>query len=799
MASPLLRASLLFLAAAAPAASYDLVRRQAAANATYRDPNASVDDRVADLLSRMTIEEKTAQLIQGDFSSWINTTSNAFNASGLAWNAANRAGQFYVGYAIPPAWVAEGVRKAQDYLVQNTTLGIPAFVQTEGIHGLLIGNATVFNSPIAQACSWDPDLIEQMARIIADESKTIGVNQVFAPLADLAREPRFGRVEETYGEDPHLVGEMAYSYVVGVQDHDVSATIKHFAGFSAPEQGLNTGPVHGGERELRTTWLPSFKRAIIDAGAYSIMGAYNSYDGIPTIADYHLMTEILREEWGYKYWLTSDAGATDRICCAFKMCSCTPRGGGQKDAVDGEAITLYALPAGNDVEMGGGSYNFANIPELVQAGKLDIDVVDTAVARQLRAKFALGLFENPYPGLGASNGTNGTSGFPHKTESVKVARQLDAESIVLLENKKQTLPLKKDAHVAVIGPMADFVNFGDYVVYRSQYNAQNVNPLQGIRNASTGTVTYAQGCERWSNDESGFADAVSAAEAADVAVVVVGTWSRDQGELWTGLNATTGEHIDVNDLKLVGAQAKLVKAIIDTGKPVVVVFQSGKPVTEPWISDEAAALVQQFYPGEQGGAALADVLFGDVNPSGKLSVSIPHDVGSLPIFYDYLNSGRFAGGSAPNPGEIYDNGTLKFGSSYVFGTPEALYDFGYGLSYSNFTYSNVTVSKSTVSADDTITASVSITNTSPVDGKEVVQFYVQDVIASVVVPNKQLKGFKKVLVKAGETVDVSVDLEVKDWGLWDIRMKYVVEKGDFIVHAGSSSRDLRGKATVKVS
>lgn len=450
MASFVARLSL-FLLAAVPATSFDLVRRQAAANATYKDPNASLDDRVADLLSRMTIQEKTAQLVQGDFSNWINTTTNAFNFTGLAWNMANRAGQFYVGFPVQQSWIAEGVRKAQDYLVKNTTLGIPAFVQTEGIHGLLIGNATIFNSPIAQACSWDPELIEEMARIIADESKAIGVNQVFAPLADLARELRYGRVEETYGEDPHLVGEMAYSYVIGVQDHGVSATIKHFAGFSAPEQGLNTGPVHGGERELRTTWLPSFKRAIIDAGAYSIMGSYNSYDGIPTIADYHMMTEILREEWGYKYWLTSDAGATDRICCAFNMCTCKPK-------VDSEAITLYALPAGNDVEMGGGSYNFANIPKLVEAGKLDIELVNTAVARQLRAKFALGLFENPYPGLGASNGTNGTFPAIHTEKSVAVARKLDAESIVLLENKEQTLPLKRDANIAVIGPMADFVN-----------------------------------------------------------------------------------------------------------------------------------------------------------------------------------------------------------------------------------------------------------------------------------------------------------------------------------------------------
>jgi len=803
MASSFLWASLLLLVAS-PAASYDLIRRQAAANATYKDPNASTDARVADLLSRMTIEEKTSQLIQGDISNWINTTTNAFNYTGLVWNFANRGGQFYVGYPVAQSWIAGGVKKAQDYLVHNTTLGIPAFVQTEGIHGLLIGNATIFNSPIAHACSWDPELIQEMAEVIATESKAIGVNQLFAPLADLARELRYGRVEETYGEDPHLVGEMAYSYVKGVQGKGVSATVKHFAGFSAPEQGLNTGPVHGGEREMRTTWLPSFKRAIIDAGAYSIMGSYNSYDGIPTIADHHLMTDILRDEWGYKYWLTSDAGATDRLCCAFKMCACKP--------IDKDAVTMYALPAGNDVEMGGGSFNFANIPKLVKAGKLDIDIVDTAVARQLRAKFEMGLFENPYPGLGANNGTNGTYSAIHTPANVKLARKIDAESIVLLENHKKTLPLKRDANIAVIGPMADFANvssllapfqsfvnnpqFGDYVVYRSQYNPTNVTPLQGIRNASTGTVTYAKGCERWSADESGIPEAVAAAKAADVAVVLVGTWSRDQNELWQGLNATTGEHVDVASLALVGAMGPLVQAVIETGKPTVVIFQSGKPVTEPWISSSASALLQQFYPGEQGGNALADVLFGTVNPSGKLSVSVPYDVGTLPVFYDYLNSGR---GKKPDAGAVLSNGTLKFGHQYVLESPEALYDFGYGLSYSNFSYSKVSVSKTKAAASDTVTATVSVTNTSPVDGKEVVQFYVQDLIASVAVPNMQLKGFKKVLVKAGETIDVSVDLPVQDWGLWDIKMKYVVEPGDFVVWAGASAGDLRGNATVTVA
>lgn len=426
---------------------FDLTRKRDALNATYKNPSAPIDARVSDLLSRMTIEEKTAQLIQGDISNWINTTTNTFNYTGLTWNMAERAGQFYVGYPIAQSWISDGIKKAQDYIMQNTTLGIPAFVQTEGIHGLLVGNATIFNSPIAHACSWDLELVQEMARVIAIESQALGINQIFAPLADLARELRYGRVEETFGEDPHLVGEMAYSYVKGVQGGNVSATVKHFAGFSAPEQGLNTGPVHGGERELRTTWLPPFKRAIIDAGAFSIMGAYNSYDGIPTVADHHLMTEILREEWGYKYWLTSDAGATDRLCCAFKMCRCKP-------TVDSEAVTLYALPAGNDVEMGGGSYNFKNIPQLVEAGKLDISVVDTAVSRQLRAKFELGLFEEPYRGVS----DNKTKELIHTKEHVDLARRLDAESIVLLENRDSTLPLKKDAHIAVIGPMADFVN-----------------------------------------------------------------------------------------------------------------------------------------------------------------------------------------------------------------------------------------------------------------------------------------------------------------------------------------------------
>ncbi|KAK6078255.1 glycosyl hydrolase family 3 [Seiridium cupressi] len=748
----------------------------------YKDASAPINDRVEDLLSRMTVEEKTSQLVQGDIRNWLNITDGSFNETGLEWSTQYRGGSYYVG--VPIAWelLSDNIKIGQEYSMENTRLGIPPWVQSEGIHGFLIPNGTIFNSPIAYACSFNPELVEKMAAAIAQESLALGVNNIFAPLADLARELRFGRVEETFGEDPHLTGEIAYSFVKGLQSGGVAAMVKHFAAFATPEQGINTGPVHGGKRELLTTYLPSFKRAIIDGEALSIMAAYHAYDGIPAVADKYILSDILRDQWGYEYFVMSDAGGTDRLCGAFFMCESSP--------IDSEAVVNFALPAGTDVEMGGGSYNYEKIPEMVAAGTLSADIVDEAVRRTLRAKFKIGLFEKPYAGVPADEQAN----YINTPEIVAIARQLDAESIVLLENHESVLPLSKDANIAVIGPMAHgYMNYGDYVPY--QASLRGVTPLDGIQAVSTGTVTYAQGCERWSSDESGFDEAVAAADAADVAVVIVGTWSRDQNELWAGLNATTGEHIDVNDLHLVGAMPNLVKAIIATGKPTVVVFSSGKPITEPWISDDAAALVQQFYPSEQGGNALADILFGDVNPSGKLSVGFPVDIGSSPSFYDYLNSGR----AWPNPGAVYPNGTMKFGNNYVLSTPIPLYEFGYGLSYSTFDYTNLALSQTTVSSSDTITVSVDVMNNSTRDGTEVVQLYVKDLIASVVVPNIQLKGFAKVAIAAGATETVSIDLKVEDLGLWDLNYNYVVESGNFTVFVGSSSADLRANTTLTVA
>lgn len=441
-------------------------------------------------------------------------------------------------------------------------------------------------------------------------------------------------------------------------------------------------------------------------------------------------------------------------------------------------------------QMGGGSFNFRSIPWLVGNGTLDISVVDTAVSRLLRAKFTAGLFENPYPAAPAGEWSSLINTQAAKT----LARNLDKESIVLLQNPNKTLPLSKTDKIAVIGPMASgFMNYGDYVVYESQY--RGVQYLEGIQNASgsNASITYAQGCERWSNDQSGFPEAIAAAESADVAVVIIGTWSRDQVELWEGLNATTGEHVDVSSLDLVGAQSDLAKAIVNTGVPTVIVFSSGKPVTEDWISNTTASLVQQFYPSEEGGNALADVLFGDYNPSGKLSVSFPHDVGTLPIYYDYLQSGRYT-----SPGFQGADGYLYFGHQYVLNTPQPWFEFGFGLSYTTFDYSNVTLSSSVVSANDNITATVSITNNGTVDGTEVVQLYTKDMISSVVVPNIQLKGFEKVFIPAGTTTEVSIPLSVADLGLWNKTMQYSVEPGNFTIFVGASSLDIRGNATLTV-
>ncbi|XP_006457607.1 hypothetical protein AGABI2DRAFT_213076 [Agaricus bisporus var. bisporus H97] len=759
----------------------------------YKDPNASIEDRIDDLLPRMSLEEKVAQLIQGDINGWMdmsNPLDNTLthNESGLDHMLNTRAGSIWAGYQTPWEKFVYAITVGQKYLMENTTLGIPALIQSEGLHGFT-NNGTIFPSPIGLGASFDSQLIHDIADVVAKEAEGLGINHIFAPVLDLARELRWGRIEEGFGESPYLTGELGYAYVHGLQDGSrrnasttatarMAATCKHFAAFGSPQGGLNIAQVSGGERELRTTYLPPFKRACLDA--LSIMTAYSSYDGIPAVAN-HLSVVQLRKEWGYKYWVTCDAGSIDlQISTHF---TCDTR----------ECAAKAALENGLSGEMGGGTYTYETLTQQVKDGRVEVKFIDETVKYLLRTKFSLGLFENPFPYADYLSTLRTPA-------SHTVLQRADRETIVLLENKNNVLPLSKDiGSIALIGPQANRVSFGDYVFFNATHNA--ISPLEGFRQhllgiSSSTKVNFAQGTELWSNDQAGFPEAVKTAQNSDVAIVMVGTWTLDQTLLWTpGTNATTGEARDQSDLGLVGSQLELVKAIQSTGKPTIVVYITGKPVAEPWIKDNVDAIVHQFYPGEYGGRALAEVIFGDVNPSGRLSVSVPRDVGTTPIFYNYLKGSRPSG----NPGAILGDGGLHFGNQYVLNNPSPLWGFGHGLSYTTFEYSNLEVSPSNVDGTaDSISVSVTITNTGSRSGKEVVQVYATDDRSSVVTPNQELVGFSKVDIDPGKSEKVTIDVKLHDLGLWSRDNEWVVEPGTFTLKVGTSDQTYQN-ATLSVT
>ncbi|KAJ7210628.1 glycoside hydrolase family 3 protein [Mycena haematopus] len=733
----------------------------------YKNPTASIEARVADLLPRMTIEEKVSQIIQGDLDGWMSLDdplddTKTFNQTGLEQMVQLKGGSIWAGYQVPWDKFVFGVTVGQKYMMENTTLGIPALFQSEGLHGFT-NNGTTFPSPIGLAASFDTALISQVAGIIATEAEGLGVSQIFAPVLDLSRELRWGRVEENYGEDHFLTGEIGNAYVTGLQSGRrrnasstaiarMAATCKHFAAFGSPQSGLNLAQVSGGERELRTEFLKPFNRACLNSLA--IMTAYSSYDGIPG-----------KNEWGYKYWVTTDAGSVDLLITFHQTCDTR------------ECAAKTALENGISGEMGGGTYTYLTLPDQIAAGTVDVKYLDQTVTAMLWTKFSLGLFEDPYP----YSDYLSTLRTP---ASRSILHSIETESIVLLENRENTLPISKSfKSIALIGPQADRVTFGDYVFFNASNNG--ITPLNGFKQylsniSSSVQINFAEGCKLWSNDDSGFGEAVMAAQSSDIAIVMVGTWSLDQTLLWTpGTNATTGEHVDLSDLVLVGAQLDLVKAVKAAGKPTVVVFVSGKPVAEPWIQANADAVVQQFYPGELGGLAIAEVIFGAVNPSGKLPVSFPRAVGTTPDFYNYLKGSRTI-----DPGQVLDDGTLMFGHQYVLNSPVPLWSFGHGLSYTT----GLQLSPSTISATQNFNVIVTVHNTGSVDGKEVVQVYMTDLISSVVTANQQLVGFQKVDIPAGGSVKVTIPVLSSQLAVWTVQNSWVVEPGVFTFKVGTSDQ-----------
>lgn len=724
----------------------------------YQNPLLPAEARAEDLLSRMTIEEKVAQIRH--LHSWDVFDGQQLNKDKLEKKCSGISYGFFEGFPLTAANCQKTFREIQTYLVENTRLGIPALPVAESLHGVVHEGATIYPQNIALGSTFNPFLAYQKTKHISGELNTMGVKQVLAPCIDVVRELRWGRVEESFGEDPFLCSQMAVAEVKGYLDHGISPMLKHYGPHGNPQGGLNLASVECGIRDLFDIYLKPFEAVCAQTGVLAVMSSYNSWNRTPNSASHFMLTEILRNKFGFRGYVYSDWGAIDMLKTFHHTAS------SNFDAA------RQALEAGVDVEASSSCY--LSLIEQIRKGAFDVKVVDRAVKRVLIAKFELGLFEDPY-----LDKTTYRLAL-RAPESVALSRRIAEESIVLLKNQNQLLPLNplELKSVAVIGPNADYVQFGDYTW--SKNKEDGVTPLQGIRQLLEGKakVHYAKGCSLASMDTTGIAEAVEAVKKSDVALVFVGSSStafvRHSAE-----PSTSGEGIDLNDISLTGAQETLIKQVYATGKPVVVVLVAGKPFAMPWVKEHIPAIVAQWYGGEQEGHAIADVLFGRVNPSGKLSFSFPKSTGHLPAYYNHLPTDK---GFYKEPG-TYE----KPGRDYVFSDPTALWAFGHGLSYTSFAYSHAVTDKKQYQPFDTINVTVAVKNTGPVKGKEVVQVYVRDVVSSVVTPVKQLKGFSKIDVCPGQTIETVIKVPVTELYLTDNFGQRMLEPGVFAIQVGTAS------------
>lgn len=734
----------------------------------YKDATATVEDRVNDLLSRMTLEEKIAQLSHLHGHQLYSGQEVAIKK--LEDAAGDKSYGCVEGFTLSGPNCIRAMYTIQQYMVEKTRLGIPVFTVTESLHGSVQDGSTIFPQSVAVGSTFNTDLAYRMAAAISLELKAQGMVQSLSPGMDVVRDLRWGRVEESFGEDPWLVGTMGTAQVRGYLDHGISPMLKPFGAGGAPLGGLNLASVEGGERDLRDIYLKPYEMAVKSTDVMAVMSSYNSWDKIPNSSSRFLLTDILRNEWGFKGYVYSDWAAVAML----------------KDfhhtAEDDADAGKQALLAGLDLEAS--SNCFEKLVELVQLKQLDESYIDQAVERVLTVKFKLGLFEHPFPD---------TTGYDLKIrtpEAVALSREIADESIVLLKNDGQLVPLDPDKmkSIAVIGPNADQVQFGDYTWSRD--NKDGVTPLQGISNLLNGRVKlrYAKGCDLVSQDRSGIEEAVHAARDSEVSIIFVGSSSASLARDYS--DATTGEGFDLSNLDLTGVQEELVKAVYAVGKPVIVVLVTGKPFSIPWLKEHIPAIVVQWYGGERSGDAIADMLFGETNPSAKLPFSFPQSVGHLPVYYNYLPSdkGYYRKRGSPD----------KPGRDYVFSSPDPLWAFGYGLSYTTFDYSNVVLSDTILHATDTLKIKLRIYNSGTRDGKEIVQLYVRDLKSSVVTPVQQLKGFSKPFIRAKETETVILTLPISELALYNSQMERVVEPGDFEIRIGSASDDIRVKKTITV-
>ena len=665
-----------------------------------------------------------------------------------------------------PEMAAKAGNALQKYVMENTRLGIPMFLAEEAPHGHMAIGATVFPTGIGMAATWSPELVKEVGQVIAKEIRSQGGHISYGPVLDLTRDPRWSRVEETFGEDPVLSGTLGASMVDGLgggnlsQKYATIATLKHFLAYAVPEGGQNGNYASVGIRDLHQNFLPPFRKAI-DAGALSVMTSYNSIDGIPCTSNHYLLTQLLRNEWKFRGFVVSDLYSIEGIHESHFV------------APTKENAAIQSVMAGVDVDLGGDAYT--NLCHAVQSGQMDKAVIDTAVCRVLRMKFEMGLFEHPYvdPKIAAKT--------VRRKEHIELARKIAQSSITLLKNENSILPLSKMINkVAVIGPNADnrYNMLGDYTAPQEDSNVKTV--LDGIiTKLSPSRVEYVRGCAIRDTTVNEIEQAIEAARRSEVVIVVVGGSSaRDFKTSYKETGAAVAEEGSVSDmecgegfdrasLSLLGRQQELLESLQKTGKPLIVVYIEGRPLEKNWASEYADALLTAYYPGQEGGNAIADVLFGDYNPSGRLPISVPRSVGQIPVYYNQ---------KAPR------------NHDYVEVSSSPLYSFGYGMSYTTFEYSDLQVVQKSARCFE---VSFKVKNTGKYDGEEVSQLYMRDEYASVVQPMKQLKHFERFHLKKGEEKKVTFVLTEEDFFLVNYTLKKVVESGNFHLMIGAASNDIR--------
>jgi len=760
-----------------------LVENGTAQEVDYRNSSLSIDRRVADLLGRMTTDEKVAQLVtlwikkpqqlkphgsfgdRGDFSP---EEAAVVMKNGIGEIARQRE-------RTDPRRGAAYANALQAWLKEHTRLGIPAMFHDEILHGHMALGSTNFPTPISMASSWDTEMISRVFTAAALETRVRGSHHVLGPNLDLARDPRWGRTEETYGEDPYLASRLGVACIKAIQgpgpnvdgDH-VIATAKHFAAHGQPEGGTNTAPVNVSERLLREVFLPTFEAAVKEAGVLSVMPSYNEIDGLPSHSNRWLLEKLLRQEWGFRGLIASDYNGISELISRHKV------------AANRADAARQSLEAGVDMELPDPNC-YALLPQLVAEGKVSMAAIDQAVARVLRAKFQLGLFENPL--VDVERAVSITNSQPHQVIALEAARR----SIVLLKNDNQLLPLNKDSikSIAVIGPNAADVHLGGY----SDDPGRGISVLQGVRNkaGSSLTVNYAEGCKitkeggKWWDDKSELSDpavdakliaeAVEVANTSDVALLVVGGNEDTNKEAWADNHPG-----DRDSLDLVGRQNDLVKAIVETGKPVVVMLINSGPLSINYIAEKVPAILEGFYLGQETGTAVADVIFGDYTPGGKLAVSFPRSVGQLPIYYNHKPMAR---------------------RGYLYTSKEPLFPFGFGLSYTTFEYTNLKVSPGEIGNNGRADVSVTVRNTGKRWGDEIVQLYIRDVVSTVTRPVMELKDFRRISLAPNESRTIMFTITPDKLSFLDINMNRVVEPGTFEIMVGTSSVRLQ-KAKLEV-